>query len=177
MGASRKDEDTLLLRAVDSIFDGETVDQAFNRLVEVLREPLDLWHMSLSLLRPDTEEGVGAAQYIAAWSMASSAFQPGTEVSLRISDSAIASSHALRRGKIVLATVPSEPGSLIDGLLREQGVATVAVVPIHGDAAGVLVLTLGSSAEEPLRALGERFFRGLAAGIEGRLLQLLASRS
>lgn len=171
--AAGSSEDSLLSRAINSIGRGETLDEAFLSLVEVLRGPLELWHMSLSCLQTDA----GTWKIVAAWSMAPSVFEPGTEISLKISEGAEASSEALRRGKILLASVPSTTDSLVDSLLREQGVTSVAVVPIHSDAEGILAMSIGSSAEGPLQNAGELFFRGLAAGIEKRLLELLGSRA
>lgn len=177
MGAGSNDEDSLLMRAVDSVGRGTTLDEAFLSLVEVLRGPLELWHASLSVLEGDPATEPGAGKIVAAWSLAPSAFEPGTEVSLSITESTRASWDALRRGEILMKTVASRADSLVDSLLREQGVAAVALVPVHEDAAGVLALMVGSSAEGPLKEVGESFFRGLAAGVEERLVELLGSRA
>jgi GAF domain-containing protein len=177
MGVGSSKDNSLVMRAVDSIGHGVTLEEAFLSLVEVLRGPLDLWHMSLSVLTTPADGSPGMGRYVAAWSIAPSPFEVGTEVSLGISDSAIAAAEALRRGKIVMSSVAAREDSLVDSLLREQGVASVAVVPIHGDAEGVLVLVVGSSAEGVLQSLGERFFRALVAGIEERVVELLRARA
>jgi hypothetical protein len=173
MGAGNGSEDSLLMRAVDSIGHGTTLEAAFAALVKVLQGPLELWHASLSVLSPEA----GTGTIVASWSMTESAFEPGTEVSTSISEGVRATADALVRGEIVLGSVPGAPDSLVDALMRAQGVASGVAVPVHRDARGVLVLTMGSSSVGPLHAVGAPFYRGLAAGIEERVVELLALRT
>ena len=109
MGAASGNEDSLLMRAVDSIGFGATLDEAFQSLVEVLRAPLELWHASLTVLRP----GISTAEFVATWSMATSVFEPGTQISTSISETVRTTTEALYDGQVVMGSVPPRPESIV----------------------------------------------------------------
>jgi GAF domain-containing protein len=163
----------LLLRAVDSISRGSTLADAFQSLIEELRAPLELWHATLWL--HDVDGSVG--EVVAAWSVAESAFEVGTKVATNISDTVRTAAAALQRGEIVSGSAPAGSGSLVDALFADQGVGAGLAVPIHQDAGKMLVLVLGAPTSEPLVSPGGGFYRGLAAGIEARVVELLVSRT
>jgi hypothetical protein len=169
----RTSNDSLLVKAVGSIGHATTLDDAFQALVEVLRQPLQLWHASL--WSHDLDEGVG--EVVAAWSLADSAFEMGTKVAWTISDTAWTAVQALERGEVVAGNAPVGSGLLVDALFSEQGVNAGLAVPIQRDAHEMLVLLLGAPTDEPLLSRGGAFYRTLAAGIHARFAELLAQRT
>ena len=168
----RTSNDSLLVEAVDSISHGTTLDEAFQALVEVLRPPLELWHVSL--WSHDLDGKVG--EVVATWSLAESAFEVGTQVPTTISDTARTATEALQRGEVVSGNAPAGAGSLMDALFSEQGAGSGLAVPLQRDAHTMLVLVLGAATDEPLLSRGGAFYRTLASGIQGRLAELVAGR-
>jgi|GEM_PF-4366754 len=167
---NRQDTD-LLRRAVRTVQDARSLDDVVHGLVAELRNRFELWHLGVVTV----PAGASRFRVIASWSMADSAFVPGTEVEASISPGMLELLDRLLADEIVVAEMDSSGQWLVDHLMREQGVASVVAVPVHHDENGLLFLGLGSSAMGPFQEISEGFFHGLAAGIRGRLVELTAS--
>jgi hypothetical protein len=76
-----------------------------------------------------------------------------------------------------MMTTSPRGDSLVDHLLREQGVASTVAVPVHVDEHALLLLSLGSSDLTAFEEVGAPFFHGLAAGIRERLIGLTAANT
>ena len=110
---------------------------------------------------------------LASWSMTDSAFVPGTEVATSVDPMASFVAELARDEVVVVVLGNAE--SLTDYLMREQGVRSVAGVPVYRDDAGMLFLALGSSGVGPFQEVGDHFFHGLAAGIRTHVCKLAES--
>ncbi|MFN2538188.1 MAG: hypothetical protein ABR549_08555 [Mycobacteriales bacterium] len=158
----------LLQPVIDGVADAEDLESALNAIVGPLRSPLLLFHASIA------SHPVGAAEVtvLAAWSMSDSAFEAGTQVSATISPIVTAVLDTLGQGQMASVSVGADRDSLVDHLLREQGVAALLSIPLHRDDQALLLLTLGSSVDGIFDQSKGGFFSDLAAGIRSTVLRL-----
>lgn len=162
-------QDTDLLRqAVRSFQDATTLDDALRILVTHLQTRLELFHVSIAVI----PAGGSHFRILASWSLSESSFVPGTEVSTSIAPPVERFVAALLRDDVAIGETDPSGESLPDFLLREEGVVSMAGVPVCHDDKGLVFLALGSSAVKPFHEVGDHFFHGLAAGIRGPLCKL-----
>jgi hypothetical protein len=159
---------TLLLQAVDAVQDAEDLDEVVTCLAQVLRSRFDLWHLSACSLRT----GKANVEILASWTVAESVFTAGTEVAATITPAVSALlDHALD-GRPVHTLIGSNPTSLVDHLMAEQGVRQATLQTVHRDEHGMIFLVIGSAQEDLLPRTPAAFFAGLGAGIRPRVLEL-----
>lgn len=161
---------TLLLQAVDAIHDTASLDEALVALVAVLQPRFELWYASFATIPSGSQQ----VHVLASWSLTETVFDVGTEISLKISSDAEGAIEVLRQGRPRL-TETSDGSSLIESLLTQQGVASLATLPVHCDDGSLLLLTLGSSSQNAFHSAITGFFEGLAAGIKQKVLRLANS--
>jgi hypothetical protein len=162
-------QDTDLLRqAVRSFQDAKTLDDAVRILVTHLQTRLELFHVSIAAILPGGEH----FHILASWSMSESSFLPGTQVSTTIAPPVERFVAGLVRDEVVIGDTDPTGESLPDYLLREEGVVSMAGVPVCQEDGEVLFLALGSSSSKPFHEVGDYFFHGLAAGIRGHLYKI-----
>jgi hypothetical protein len=171
MSSQDRDDTALMLRAVSAVQDATSLDEAVHALVAVLQPRLELWHASLVSL----PAAAGLVRIVASWSRTDSAFVTGTEVSTTITPALQRLLEDLLEGEVAMMVIGTGPESLVDHLMREQGVVTAVGVPVLHDGQGLLFLVLGSGVDGPIEAAGAGFFHGLAAGIRDRIGRLAAS--
>lgn len=164
-------QDTDLLRqAVRSIQDATTLDDALRILVTHLQTRLELFHASIATI----PAGGHHFLILASWSMSESTFVPGTQVSTSIAPPVERFVEALMRDDVAIGDTDPSGDSLPDYLLREEGVVSMAGIPVCHEDGALLFLALGSSASKPFHEVGDHFFHGLAAGIRGHLCKIAA---
>lgn len=173
MNADLSRDTDLMLRAVDSVHGAKDLDEALQGLVKVLQARFDLWHAGFAYVATGSQ----TLKVLAAWSMVDSVFVEGQEVATTILPAVSQIVEDLRAGDVAMAVIGPSDHSLLDHLMREQGVASTLAVPVHQDDNGLLILSFGSSTVGPLHDIGARFFYGLAAGIHERICKLTSSQA
>lgn len=161
----------LVGQAVDAARAASSLDHVLEELVRHLRPRFDLWHATLSL----HQTGAPEVNVLAAWSLTDSVFDAGAAVSATISRTVIDLLETLRAGHAATFTVGADPESLVDQLLREQGVASILALPIHCDERALLLLTLGAGSERAFQDAEKGFFTALSLGISGTVLRFASA--
>jgi GAF domain-containing protein len=161
----------LAARTVEAVRGATNLDEALDALVTQLRPRFQLWSASFG----SHPAGAPVVTILAAWSVAESVFVAGTEVSVTISRMVEEVLATLREGRAATLAVGTDPESLVDHLLREQGVASLIALPIHLDDRGLLLLTLGSSTKDAFLHAGKGFFTTLSVGISDAVVRLTAA--
>ena len=158
----------LLLKAVDAVQDAADLDGVVTCLASVLRSRFDLWHLSACSLRT----GKTNVQILASWTVAESVFTAGTEVAATITPAVAMLLEQVGDGRPVHTVIGSNPTSLVDHLMAEQGVRQATLQTVHRDEHGMVFLVIGSAQDDLLPRTPPAFFAGLAAGIRPRVLEL-----
>jgi hypothetical protein len=161
-------DSALLASVVAGVSNATDLEGALNAIVDPLHARLMLWHATV------TSHATGAAEVtvLATWSMVDSLIEAGMQVSATISPVITRVLETLRQGQMASFDVGGDPGSLLDHVLHEQGVACVLALPLQVDEEAVVVLTLGSSTAGIFHEPMGGFFSLLAAGIRAPMLRL-----
>ncbi len=160
-------DSTLVTQAVDAVRGASNLDEALDSLVRLLRPRFELWYACFG----SQPAGATHVTILAAWSVAESLFDAGAEFSSEISPTAQLALETLWQGRPAAFTVGTDPDSLINHLLREQGIASVLALPIHRDDRSLLVLALGSSSSDVFLHAASGFFTALSLGISESILR------
>lgn len=163
----------LLLQAVDAVQDAPDLDGVVTCLSEVMGSRFDLWHLSACSLRAGKEQ----VEILASWTVAESVFTAGTEIAASITPAVATLLEQAGEGRPVHALIGTNPTSLVDHLMAEQGIRQATLQAVHRDEHGMIFLVLGSAREDLLPQTPAAFFAGLAAGIRPRVLELTHQRS
>lgn len=155
----------LLLQAVDAVQDAADLDGVVTCLARVLGQRFDLWYVSACSLRP----GSANMKVLASWTVAESIFTAGTEVAASITRPL---EKQLADGRAVHILIGSNPESLAQHLMAEQGVRRATLQVVDQDEQGMVFLVLGSAQDDLLTQTPAAFFAGLAAGIRPRIMEL-----
>ena len=158
----------LLLQAVDAVQDAPDLTGVTTALADELRDRFDLWHVSTCLLRA----GSPSVTVLASWGIGDTVFTEGTEVSASITPAISRLLAEAAEGRPVHTVIGEAEDSLIDFLLRQQGVRQATLQTVHRDEQGLVFLVLGSASPDVLSRTPAAFFAGLAAGIRPRILEL-----
>jgi len=160
-------------RAIEGTCAAGDLEGALDALMTSLRARFELWYGCFAA----HEAGAPAVKVLASWSVAESVFDAGAEVSATISPRVISVLETLREGSGAAFAVGTNPDSLVEHLLKEQGVASALALPIHCDERSLLLLTLGSSAPNAFQDAGRGFFTTLSTGISAYVQKLAAATS
>ena len=161
----------LVARTIEAVRSATSLDEALTAVVSQLRPRFDLWHASFSTYPTDAP----VVRVLASWSLADTVFEAGTEVSATISKTVVTALETLRQGHGVSITVGADSTSLVDHLLREQGVASVLVLPVHRDERAMLLLALGAGSPDAFRDAEKGFFTGLSLGISDAVVRFAST--
>ncbi len=170
MNSIQGTDQQVLLTAVDRAHHAQSLSDVISALVGVLQPRFALCHASIAIV-PASGETV---RILATWSLADSVFEAGTEISASITEEFRTLVSSLADGHIVSMSITPESGSLLDHVLRQQGVAAVVAIPIVTDEHGLVLLGLGSCSADAFKAVRQSFFAGLGAGIHRRVEALVA---
>jgi hypothetical protein len=155
----------LLLQEEDAVQDAADLEGIVTNLARVLGPRFDLWYVSACSLRP----GSTTMTVLASWTVAESVFTAGTEVAASITPRL---ERQLAGGRAVHILLGSNPESLAEHLMSEQGVRGATLQVVDHDEQGMVFLVLGSAQEDLLSQTTPAFFAGLAAGIRPRVMEL-----
>jgi GAF domain-containing protein len=163
------EQDTqLVLQSVDAVKRAGDLDTALLALVTVLRPRFQLFHASIAT----HPEGAPHFRVLAAWSLADSLFDKGAEISATISEKVEFALETLRKGRPLAVNISGQNPSLVDHLLREQGVASILVFPVQYDDQALMIVALGSSTTDAFLDAERGFFTALSMGIRDTLTRL-----
>jgi GAF domain-containing protein len=158
----------LLLQVVNAVYSAHDLEAALRGTAEALQSDFPIWHASLWLHSPERE----VVQVIASWSLAETAFDPGVEVSTSITPPLAQMLVEMHAGKVFTARMDTHGRSLLDHLMREEGVAGLLTVPIGRDDHGLVFLALGSASADSFTDERRSLFRSLAASAGARYVKL-----
>jgi GAF domain-containing protein len=161
------DADTDLAGLVATTSAAPDLTTALDAVVSGLRQRFELWYACFASHPHDSTE----VTVLAAWSLADSVLDTGAQVSATISPLVISALQTMREGAGARFAVGGED-SLIDHLLREQGVAAGLALPVHLDERTLLLLALGSSSPTAFQDAEPGFFSTLTSGIGPAVLRL-----
>lgn len=158
---------TLVTQTVAAVRAATSLDEAVDVLVQHLRPRFELWSAGFAT----QAAGSTAVTILASWSPVDSLFDTGAEFSATISETVQLAFETLWEGRAATFTVGGDKDSLADYLLREQGVASILLLPIHRDDRNLLLLGFGSSAADVFLHAEGGFFTQLTLGISEAVLR------
>jgi hypothetical protein len=160
-------DSTLVTQAVAAVRDATSLAGAVDVLVQHLRSRFELWSAGFAF----QATGSTTVTILASWSPVDSLFDTGAEFSGTISETVRLALETIWDGRGATFVVGTDQDSLVDYLLREQGVASVLLLPVHRDASGLLMLGLGSTASDVFLHAEAGFFTTLCTGISESVLR------
>lgn len=131
----------VLLRVIHAVHEADTLEKALRGITLALQSPFATWHASLWSHRPDQDE----LRVLDAWSLTDSVFDTGVQVSTAITPPLKELLARVGAGQVFTAELDARGRSLLDALMREEGVAGLAAIPVSHDKDEVVFLALGSS--------------------------------
>jgi hypothetical protein len=159
---------TLVTQTVAAVRGATSLDEAVDLLVKHLQPRFELWAVGFC----SQVSGSTAITVLASWSPVDTLFDAGAEISADVSQIVQLTLGTLWKGQAATFTVGSDNDSLVDYLLREQGVASLLLLPIHRDDRILLMLGLGSGAADVFLHAEAGFFTMLSVGISESVLRL-----
>jgi GAF domain-containing protein len=165
-------ESDLLLAVVNAVYGAHDLESALRGTARALQEQFPIWHASLWLHLPERQ----VVRVIGSWSISETAFDAGVEVSTAITPNLGQLLVDMHAGKVFSATLDTHGASLLDHLMREEGVAGLVAVPLGRDDNGLVFLALGcATAEVFADPTSQPLFRSLAASAGARYVKLAAT--
>jgi hypothetical protein len=160
----------LATRTIEATCAAGDLEGALDALVTSLRQRFELWYACFASHPTDAAQ----VTILSAWSFADSVLDTGAEVSASIAPLVTNVLTTLREGSGARFTVGVD-NSLIDHLLKEQGVASGLCLPVQHDERAPLLLALGSSSATAFQETEPGFFTTVTAGIRPTVLRLASA--
>ena len=161
----------VLLRVINAVHDADTLEGALRGITLALQSPFATWHASMWRHRTDADQ----LDVIDAWSLTESVFDTGVEVSTTITRPLKELLNRVGSGQVFTAELDSGGKSLLDALMREEGVAGLAAIPLSHDEDEVLFLALGSSIGKGFDTVSPEVLLLIGSSAAPRLLKLAAT--
>lgn len=161
-------ENELLLQCVNAVHSAEDLDSALRGTALALQAVFPIWHASLWV--HDAEHEV--VRVVGSWSLTETAFAAGVEVSTTITPPLARMLVSLHKGMVFGARMDDHGRSLLDHLMREEGVVALITVPLGRSEARMPFLALGASTADGFGTAPPSFFLGLAQSSGPRLTKL-----
>ena len=161
-------EHELLLQVVNAVYGANDLDSALRGMAQALQAVFPVWHTSLWV----HDAGHEIVRVVATWSVADSAFSPGVEVATNITPPLARMLVDLHKGMTFGATMDDHGKSLLDSLMREEGVVELMTVPLTRTAGRMPFLALGCSTSGGFGTTPPSFFLSIAASCAARLITL-----
>jgi hypothetical protein len=160
--------DELLLQVVNAVYGAHDLEGALRGTARALQPLFPIWHVSLWSHSPEHQ----TVRVIGSWSLTETSFDPGVEVSTSITPPLAHMLVEMHAGKVFAATMDTHGLSLLDDLMREEGVAGLLTVPIARVGTELLFLALGSANATDLEEAPPSLFLSLAASAGSRFVKL-----
>jgi len=163
----------VLLRVIHAVHEADDLEKALRGITLALQSPFATWHASLWSYRPDTDQ----LHVLDAWSLTESAFDTGVEVSTGITPPLKELLTKVSHGQVFVAELDSHGRSLLDALMREEGVAGLAAIPLSQDKNRTVFLALGSSMGRGFDVVQPSVLLAIGSSAAPRLLKLAGAPS
>jgi len=164
-------ESELLLQVVNAVYGAHDLESALRGTARALQVRFPLWHASLWV--HDAEREV--VRVVGSWSISDTAFNAGVEVSTSITPPLARMLVDMHAGRVFVTTMDNHGKSLLDHLMREEGVAGLLTLPLVRTGSQLFFLALGSSNEHGFADAPPSLFQSLAASAGARFAKLAST--
>jgi hypothetical protein len=158
----------VLVRVIHAVHDATSLEAGLEGIAHALSSPFGIRHASLW----SHVAGGDHLRVIGSWSLSESAFAPGVEVSTTITPPLVDLVEEVHSGRPFVADISSRQSSMVDALMRQEGVLTLAGIPISQDRDAVLILALGSFFSRGFDVAPRSMLTAIGSSAATRLLKL-----
>jgi GAF domain-containing protein len=158
----------VLLRVIHAVHEATSLEGGLQGVAHALTTPYAIMHASLW----SHVAGADHLRVIGSWSLSESAFSAGVEVSTTITPPLVDLVERVHSGRMFVAEISARHSSMLDALMRREGVLALAGVPISHERDAVLILALGSSASRGFDVAPHSLLTAIGSSAASRLLKL-----
>jgi GAF domain-containing protein len=153
---------------IRAVIDARTLDEVVRAIARSFRAAFGLWRVSIVRVLPGRR-----ALIVAVWAVGEPALEPGTEISIDLTERTAEIAEDLAAGRALLLDPAAGGMGLVSDIYRREGIHSWLALPVVDDGEVVAILNLASGARDAFAAGDLPFFRGLAAGISTRVADLV----